>query len=305
MLTMLREILKKAKWARRAKRAQRRREKMSSFGHHAMGLLVEAKYGLFAVDPEDDSVSKKLLRSGNYNEEELDLVKSLIPKNSHVLMVGTHIGALTVPLSKYCKSVVAIEANPNTFKYLHANLLLNSCHNVTPYNFAAGECSGKIKFILSRDNSGGSKRLPKIMDVSYVYDKPEIAEVDVQPLDVILERKKFDLIFMDIEGSEYFAFKGMQKILSASSYLVVEFVPHHLRNVAGINVDDFLAELFPHFEWMFIPKRNTLISKDNIASVVKAMYAADESHDGLVFLKSPSPALLAFCVNIREEKLHM
>lgn len=295
MLNFLKEFRRKVKWTRRAKRAQRRKDKMSSFGRYAVGLLVKGQHGIFAVDPEDDSVSRKLLRYGSYNEAELDLVKSLIPQNSDMLMVGTHIGALTVPLSKYCKNLVAIEANPNTFGYLNTNLLLNNCGNVTPHNIAAGEKSGKIKFILSRDNSGGSKRLPKIMDMSYIYDNPEIVEIDVEPLDAVLENKRFDLIFMDIEGSEYFAFKGMQEILSESKCLVVEFMPHLLRNVAGIGADDFLAELFPHFQWMFIPKRNTLVPKAEITSVVTAMYAADESHDGLVFLKSPPPALLASC----------
>ncbi|KAF3996276.1 FkbM family methyltransferase [Glaciimonas immobilis] len=295
MLSFFRDVRKKAKWARRAKKAELRREKMASFGPYAMGLLVQAKHGIFAVDPEDDSVSKKLLRTGNYNETELDLVRSLIPPNSDVLMIGTHIGALTVPLSKYCKKLVAIEANPNTFKYLNANLMLNGCSNVKSYNFAAGEISGKIPFILSRDNSGGSKRMPKVLDLAYVYDKPEIVEVDVEPLDKALVTEKFDLIFMDIEGSEYFAFKGMQNILSESKYLIVEFAPHHLRNVAGVTVDKFLQELSPHFEWMYIPKRNSLVSKQEISKVVTAMYSADESHDGLVFLKSPLSKAMEAC----------
>jgi len=53
-------------------------------------------------------------------------------------------------------------------------------------------------------------------------------------LDDFMKLKSFDLIFVDIEGSEYFAFKGMQKIFKQSKVLITEFVPHHLKNVSSV-----------------------------------------------------------------------
>ncbi|MGH7427267.1 MAG: hypothetical protein ACREJ4_02740, partial [Candidatus Methylomirabilaceae bacterium] len=60
---------------------------------------------------------------------------------------------------------------------------------------------------------------------------------------------------MDIEGSEYFALQGMQKILAHARVLVVEFLPHHLKNVSGVTVEQFLSVIPPHFRTLTIPSK--------------------------------------------------
>ena len=293
LLDSLRTWNRSRKWKRRNSNRRKRKDKLLSFGRFASGLLVDGVHGVFAVDPEDDFVARKLLTTGTYSEPELALATQLTPSNGSVLVVGTHIGALAIPLSRHCDHMIAVEANPRTFALLKLNLLLNGCHNVEAHNVAAADAPGKISFLLNRDNSGGSKRMPKTMDESYVYDEPEIAEVRAEALDSLLQRKTFDLIFMDIEGSEYFAMQGMPNILSRSKTLIVEFVPHHLRNVAGVGPEAFASLIVPHFDWMYLPKYSALVGKDRIGAEMKALYLANESHDGLVFLKSPLPPWLA------------
>ena len=115
----------------RAKAAHERKEKLNSFGPHAFGLLVDTHNGFFVVDVEDTSVSGSLLKHGTYADNEFNLFQSFISEKSEVLVVGAHIGSHVVRLAKKCKNVVAIEANPNTFKYLKANLALNACKTCT------------------------------------------------------------------------------------------------------------------------------------------------------------------------------
>jgi FkbM family methyltransferase len=206
-----------------------------------------------------------------------------------VLIVGAHIGAFVVPLSKDCNKLVAIEANPHTYERLKTNLILNCCSNVTSYNIAASDKPGKIKFLLNTENSGGSKRKPVSLQLGYVYDDPQTTEIDAMPLDRLLEQQVFNLILMDIEGSEYFALKGMQRILSCAKVLSVEFLPHHLSFVAGVEVDDFIGTILPHFNWMYIPTHDRVVPKDEIVEKVREMYQAGESHAGLYFLKEIPP----------------
>jgi FkbM family methyltransferase len=277
------------KWEERARQAVERKNRMLSFGPNVRGLLVATRHGMFTVDPEDGVVSAALLHEGIYNEPEYMLAKSLISKTSDVLVVGAHIGAHAVPLSKDCKNLIAIEANPHTFNYLTTNFLLNKCSNVAVYNIAAGDKAEKIKFLMSRDNSGGSKKMPLTVLQAYVYDNPYVIEIDAMPLDTLIGPRVFDLILMDIEGSEYFALKGMQQIVAGSKALSVEFLPHHLRNVASVDVDEFLGTILPHFEWMYIPRHNRVVPKQEITELTKNMYWADEEHDGLLFLKNPLP----------------
>lgn len=292
MLKFLKQWNRSRKWRRRIGKLKQRKERMLSFGSHAFALLVEGKHGKFAVDPEDDFVSKRLLQTGSYSDGELDLARRFVPENGNVLMVGTHIGALAIPLSKHCGHMVAVEANPNTFKLLQLNLLLNQCDNVLAFNLAAAEKSCSISFILSRDNSGGSKRLPRVNVESYTYDNPQVVEVPADALDVVVENKAFDLIFMDIEGSEYFALKGMPRLLESSRVLVIEFLPHHLKNVAGVSADDFISLILPNFEWMFIPMSGELVAHGDIRRRINEIYTANESHDALVYMKSPLPEWL-------------
>jgi FkbM family methyltransferase len=279
-------------WQERARQALDRKSRLLSFGPNARGLLVTTKHGLFSVDPEDSGVSAILLHDGCYAEPEYMLAKSLISKKGDVLIVGAHIGAFAVPLSKDCNKLVAIEANPHTYEHLKTNLLLNCCSNVISYNIAAGDKREKIQFLLNTENSGGSKRKPVSVQPYYVYDDPQTTEIDAIPLDTLLEQRMFDLVLMDIEGSEYVALKGMQRILSCSKALSVEFLPHHLSFVAGVKVDDFIGTILPHFNWMYIPTDDRVVPKDQIVEKIREMYQAGENHAGIYFLKEISPRWL-------------
>lgn len=289
MIEFIREMNRRRKWRRRARMAEVRREKLVSFGEKAIGVLVDTDYGLFVVDPEDDFVGRKLLQFGKYSDKELHQCIALASPDASVLMVGAHIGAIAVPLSRHCKKMVAIEANPSTFRFLHANLLLNGCGNVEAFNYAANDSPGKIEFLLSRDNSGGSKRKPCLDDISYSYDKPEVVFVDAYALDEKLGTSEFNMVFMDIEGSEFFALKGMRRILATASTLIVEFIPHHLEKVAGVSVGDFVNLIKPHFRTLFIPSLRQYVSQGEFMEVLQEMYSKGKSDGGLVFSKEPTP----------------
>jgi FkbM family methyltransferase len=275
-------------WEDRVQQAQDRKNRLLSFGPYARGLLVKTQRGLFTVDPEDSGVGAILLHEGCYAEPEYLLAKSVVSKEGDVLIVGAHIGALAVPLCRDCNKLVAIEANPHTYKYLKANLALNSCSNVTSYNIAASDKSEKIEFLLNTENSGGSKRRPVVVQTGYIYDDPEAIEIEAMPLDVVLEGSKYDLILMDIEGSEYFALKGMQHILARSKAVSVEFLPHHLAFVSGVRVEDFVGTIIPHFNWMYVPNGDRVIPKNQIVEKIKEMYEVGEEHAGIYFVKEIS-----------------
>jgi len=135
------------------------------------------------------------------------------------------------------------------------------------------------------NNSGGSKRKPIKQDLGYIYDKPKMVLVQSVRLDDLLQGQIFDLIFMDIEGSEYFALQGMQSILSRAGSLVIEFIPHHLANVASIVPRDLVSQIIPHFSKMYVPTRGIEYSSDDFLRVLEEMFIAGKSDDGLIFTK--------------------
>lgn len=281
-------------WDKAAKEADERKEKLQSFGENAFGIFVKTEDGMFVVDPEDACVSQDLLNKGSYNTKELETARSFTTKDSDILVVGAHLGTHAIALSKTCKHVIAIEANTHTYTLLEANVLLNKRTNIELHNIAAAESSRKIEFMMSRANSGGSKRGPlKESKPAYIYDKPEVVEIDAVPLDAYLEDKAYDLVLMDIEGSEYFALQGMQKILANTKALSVEYLPHLLKYGAGISPQQFADLLTPHFDWLYVPENDHTISpKEAIPNMLQGMYDADCGFENLYFLKDPLPQRL-------------
>lgn len=254
-------------------------------GNGVKSVIVDSKNGLLAVDPRDLEVGFKLRNYGSYGLEEITRINELITTESNVLVVGAHIGSLVIPIAKNCNKVVAIEANPNNFNLLKTNLHLNKTENVSIHNIAASSKQETIKFQMNVVNSGGSKRLPKNNEYMYRYDNPEVIDVQAYSLDEYLGENNFDLILIDIEGSEYFAMQGMEKILSKCNTLIVEFLPHHLKNVADVSVEQFLSLIPQHFTKLTIPSKNETHPVDIGGVVLQQMYNNKEGDDGLIFTK--------------------
>ncbi|MAH09160.1 MAG: hypothetical protein CL961_05775 [Euryarchaeota archaeon] len=254
-------------------------------GDGVKSVIVESKNGTLAVDPRDLEVGLKLRNNGSYGLDEIARINDLISTQSNVLVVGAHIGSLVIPIAKNCNNVVAIEANPNNFNLLKTNLHLNKSENVTIHNIAASSKQETIKFQMNVVNSGGSKRLPKNNEYMYRYDNPEVIEVQAHSLDEYLDENNFDLVLIDIEGSEYFAMQGMEKILSNCNTLIVEFLPHHLKNVADVTVEQFLSLIPKQFTKLTIPSKKETHPIDIGGVVLQQMYNNKEGDDGLIFTK--------------------
>jgi FkbM family methyltransferase len=253
-------------------------------GKSVTGFLVETIQGQYIVSPEDFGVGKSLIKNLSYGLDELNLIYNFSKPSDQILFIGAHIGTLAIPVSTKVRHITAIEANPNTFKIFLINIFLNERRNITPLHLAASNKKESLTFFMSKVNSGGSKRMPKVKKFIYLFDKPQSIKVQADRLDNIL-KIKFDSIFMDIEGSEFFALQGMPKLLSYSKYLFIEFLPHHLKNVSGVTVGEFLGCIAPFFNFCYIPSKKIIISKENFLSILQQMYDKNECDYAIVFSK--------------------
>jgi FkbM family methyltransferase len=261
-------------------------------GPHAQGIMYRTANGLLAAPLEDSAIGGALGFEGRYDVAEIDRLKALIRPDDVLYVVGTHIGSLLIPLAKTCRVIVGYEANPDTFDYLRINVLLNDVRNARLFNIAAGDTDRTIGFYQNRSNSGGSKIKPKVEQYAYVYDSPRSIEVTMVSIDEHIRREGLedaDGVIMDIEGAEFLALQGAQKALAAARFLYVEFVPHHLANVAGVSNADFFARITPHFdEVVFVKTREGPfeIGGDAKGFLETAdRYRRDGRADDLLFLK--------------------
>lgn len=237
-------------------------------GENAVGILYESKNGLILTEPSDYAIGKSLVVEGAFGLDILLEVDNLGLKEAAVCIIGAHVGTLVIPIARKARQVSAYEANPKTFKLLQMNLLLNGIENVTARNLAASDSFGKLDFYCNSVNSGGSKRKPLKDRYIYNYDHPSLIQVDAYPLDKI-DDNVYDLIIMDIEGSEYFALKGMQRILSNARAMIIEYLPHHLDNVAGVTDKEFLSIFSSFFD------RVKVVGKDKVYKRTESLLLLD------------------------------
>lgn len=253
---------------------------------YQVGHIYRNPDGLFALPAFDTSFTAAFRKGRSYGRDEVERITALVPPGRSLLIVGGHIGTLAIPLSRHASDVTVIEANPNTFVFLAANVALNACRNIELIEMAAGESEGTIEFVASHANTGGSKRRPKIADPRYFYDSPDIVQVRMNTLDNVLE-PRFQAIVMDIEGSEYFALLGMKAILKTADVLFVEFVAHHLRNVSGATADQFHEAVGEDFSYLFVPRTGEHHQGAAIREALRRMVAADCNEEVIVFSKKP------------------
>ena len=252
------------------------------FGPNVKGLLCPTVFGNMLISPSDLHVSRQILKSGNYNPDEIFQLKKLVNTRDKLLVVGAHIGSFAIPASKLVRNVVAIEANPNNFDLLTKNITLNNIHNMKAFNYAAGEKKGTIDFLMSVENSGGSKRVPFLKKNAYYYDNPRLIKVDAYALDQKLN-EKFDVVMMDIEGSEYFAIQGMQRIIKNSRIFIFEFIPDHLENVARVSVKDFVSIIpLNNFKKAYFPRLNLKVDIEHLESALDKVAKLQTYEDGVI-----------------------
>jgi len=219
-------------------------------GRFAPAVLAVGYNGALLVPSRDVALGWHLAEYGEYGKDQVTFLKSRIRAESQVLIVGAHVGALLVPLAKVAGRVVGIEANPDTFRLLEMNVKLNSLTNVELCNFAAGDRSGEVDFLMAEANSGASRlSLSHVRDrtgwdaSAWVAKAPSKVRVAMRKLDEAFPDRAFDLVVMDIEGTELAALPGMKDILARAETFQVEILPLYMKKIARTSTAEAVQRL--------------------------------------------------------------
>ena len=209
---------------------------------------------MFIVDPRDFMISKQMLKNGAYDWDEIMFLKDYLNKNSTVIFVGCHIGALLIPIAQAVKKAYGFEANPKNFELLNYNLLLNRINNVEVKNIAIGEREKPINISHNITNTGNS---------SIALSTNEHDDlIEMKPLDNLITEENIDMIIMDIEGYEINAIRGAINTLKNTSYLYIEYAPEQL-NDFGMKKKDFIDSVREIYSHMYLFKNKELTRFEN------------------------------------------
>ena len=125
---------------------------------------------------------------------------------SSAIDIGANIGNHSIEFSKHFSNVISFEPNPRTFDILAANT--KHLSNVQAHNWGCSSSTEKMKFQEDFENIGKSSSAMAIAADNEI-------EILVKPLDELHEGlRNVALIKIDVEGMEYSALKGAERVIS-------------------------------------------------------------------------------------------
>lgn len=205
------------------------------------------------------------------NSKEIEIIKREVTANDIVLDIGANVGFMTTILAEQAKHVYAFEPEPTNYKQLEENT--KHLDNVIAYKVALSDTFGFTTLYLCPNDKGMHRLYP-----SKWCEGGEQIQVTKHKLDLIhyyfLDNTKINFIKIDVEGYEYYALKGMIKLLNRDHpTILMEFHPpsiiesksnpkniHYLlKNILGYNdpINCITDEVIPSYEELDKQTRDT------------------------------------------------
>jgi FkbM family methyltransferase len=193
-------------------------------------------------------LQRALLVYGWYEPQFTRVITQELKEGMTVVDIGANVGyyvLLEAEIVGDTGKVYAIEPVPEIVERLKENVSLNSLTNVEIYQLAIGNRNSKTKCYLSKSpnlsNLLGTteKSGPKSRYIGTI----EVAETTLD--DFLKDKRAPDLVRMDIEGYEYFAIEGGEKLLSEKRNMKI-FMELHPRDMekAGLKLEVMLDRLY-------------------------------------------------------------
>jgi FkbM family methyltransferase len=196
------------------------------------------------VDPLD-MIGKHIIRSGCYEPDTMEFIRSYLRPGMVFLDVGAHVGQYTLVASGLVGSqgrAHAFEPHPLLYEALRRNVARNHCTNVVVNGTAVCASDGDSELVLATaDNYGASSLAAGGADSGA---RSHVRSVTLDSYVRMEGMSRIDLIKIDIEGGELAALMGAGGVLRDhwDVALVVEICDRHARRF-GYSVEDIEAHL--------------------------------------------------------------
>jgi FkbM family methyltransferase len=146
-----------------------------------------------------------------YEPKTFNFIMKYLKSSKVFIDVGANIGGYSIRAAKHCK-VYAFEPLPRNFNLLKLNEEINNV-KINAFNVAASNKKGKIKLYYINGGWG----TPSIKRI-----QRESIEVEMRPIDDIVNEKEIDLIKIDVEGAEDIVLEGAKNCLKRTHVVIIE-----------------------------------------------------------------------------------
>lgn len=183
-----------------------------------------------------ENISFEILVNGSYEPETIDFILSKLPPGAGMLDIGANIGAISIPVAKKRPDiqVINIEASARIFGFLLKNIELNNLKNCFALNKAVSDSDGElVNFFSPEDKFGKGSMAPVFTKIGQ-----SVKTITIDRLCKQYPSRNIQFIKMDIEGFEYFAFKGGENLLCKEDapdilFEFVDWAEEHAGLLAG------------------------------------------------------------------------
>ena len=187
-----------------------------------------------------DYIGAAILQTKTHEPHVTNVIESELKRGDVFLDIGANLGFFTMLASRIVGEpgeVISFEPNPLNLQLIYASILRNAADNIRIYPYATSERAGILRFLTVGSNGG-------VMNDDDERDTSML--VQAVTLDEFLkDRRRIDLVKIDIEGHEISALKGMINLLRRDRpKIIAEFHPWAMRlNQLG-EPEEYLSFLF-------------------------------------------------------------
>jgi FkbM family methyltransferase len=165
-----------------------------------------------------------------YDDYIFNFLSAQATKYTRVLDLGANIGIYSVFFAARIDRVDAFEPEPSVLPRLQANLKLNNMTNVTIHETCVGKASETVTFMPPAKNNQGIGQITTHSDRGVQRSCVSLDDFLGEPL------QEACLIKMDIEGAEWLALQGGQRVLAqrkAPLAILLEIHPEEIQGLGG------------------------------------------------------------------------
>jgi FkbM family methyltransferase len=183
---------------------------------------VDSLYGRIKIlDPSRDIVSHHLEKFGEWTYFESNIFKHILAHDAKILDGGAHIGTFSLGLDNFLSAASFYIVEPN--EEIKDVLLFNLGNLKSPFKFDGRVISSmNVDFVMEKSSNLGAVRF---LTASDTLNSKKVSSVSLESL--INEHGPFDLIKLDLEGSESDALSGLNVFEFGTKFLWVECNESH------------------------------------------------------------------------------
>jgi FkbM family methyltransferase len=217
----------------------------SGYVKKAKDIELVGKLGATYILPNlKENVAFEIFINGIYEPDTHEFLVNNIPQNGTILDLGANIGSVAIPLclKRHDIKCICVEASPWIYDYLLKNIAVNKLEKqVTCINKALFDKDNEQLTFYSPVEKFGKGSLSPLFTEEGVM----VSSIKVDTLVHQLGISKVDMLKIDIEGYEYYAFKGGETLLSGSNApsILFEFVDWAEEAAHGVSKGDAQAIL--------------------------------------------------------------